>query len=218
MKINPRKLSNKLLHMIFPVVCPYCGCVIMPDEEACESCKKNLSECCTVTDLQDTVCISPFEYDGIFKEAVASLKFNSKPFYAEAMSVSICKAIKKIFPDERLEIITFVPARKKSIKERGYNQSELLAKYISLNLDIQCCNLLVKVKDNLVQHNLSAQQRRLNVRDVFELNPKFDVNGKNILVVDDIVTTGSTLYECVKILKKHGADKILCASYAATKL
>ena len=122
------------------------------------------------------------------------------------------------FPDEKPEIITFVPARKKSIRERGYNQSELLAKYLSQRLDVPCCNLLVKVKDNLIQHDLSAQQRKLNVLDVFGLNPEFDVKDKSILIVDDIVTTGSTLHECIEVLRKHGADKVLCASYAATPL
>ena len=218
MKINFRKLSNKLLQMIFPVVCPYCGCVIMPDAEACESCMKKLSVSCTVTDIQNSLCVSPFEYDGIFKKAVLNLKFHNKPFYAEAMSVSLCNALKKEFPDEKPEIITFVPAVRKSIRKRGYNQSELLANYLSLRLDVPCCGLLVKVKDNLIQHDLSAQQRKLNVRDAFELNPSFDVRDKSILIVDDIVTTGSTLHECVEVLRKHGADKVLCASYAATPL
>ncbi len=218
MKISFRKLSDRLLQMIFPVVCPYCGCVIMHGEEACESCMKKLSSDCIVADIQNSLCVSPFEYDGIFKQAVLNMKFHNKPFYAEAMAVSLFNAFRKEFPDEKPEIITFVPARKKSIRERGYNQSELLAKYLSQRLDVPCCNLLVKVKDNLIQHDLSAQQRKLNVRDVFGLNPEFDVKDKSILIVDDIVTTGSTLHECVEVLRKHGADKVLCASYAATPL
>ena len=200
--------------MIFPVVCPYCGCVIMPDEEACESCMKKLSVSCTVTDIQNSLCVSPFEYDGIFKKAVLNLKFHNKPFYAEAMSVSLCNALKKEFPDEKPEIITFVPAVRKSIRKRGYNQALILAREISRLTGIPVReDVLGRVTDTLPMKNMTPEERQNNLKRAFQSFGN-DVSLNSIMLIDDIYTTGATIDACAHALSQKGAERVFFMSLA----
>lgn len=107
------------------------------------------------------------------------------------------------------EIITSVPISKKRKKERGYNQSELIAKEISKKLNIKYeKNVLYKVKNTVAQSKLNKRQREENARGVYEIRNKKEINKKKILLIDDIYTTGSTVNECSRVLQKIYPQKI----------
>lgn len=94
--------------------------------------------------------------------------------------------------------------------KRGYNQTELLAKNLSKNLKIPYnYNILVKSKNNQTQSLLEKSQREKNVENVFKIKNPSKIKDKNIILLDDIYTTGATVRECSKILKNAGAKKIL---------
>ena len=111
---------------------------------------------------------------------------------------------------EKYDIIIPVPMTDKKIKERGYNQTEVIAKIISKNIPnitIQK-SVLIKYKNNKVQSKLNKKQRQKNVQDVYKLNNEEKIKEKNILIFDDIYTTGATCNECARVLKQANPNKI----------
>ena len=122
------------------------------------------------------------------------------------------KEIEKTFNNVRFDFICFVPLRSERLKNRGYNQAECLARDISSIIGVPCRDVLVKIKSNHVQHELDIIHRRENVRGVYDVKPDVDVSGKTILLCDDIITSGSTLGECVKVLFEKGAKDIYCCT------
>ena len=108
--------------------------------------------------------------------------------------------------------IISVPLHAKRLRKRGYNQAELLAKELSKRLNIKfVANILIRAKNTKPQFDLKKGERGKNILGAFIVNPKFQnkLKGKRFLLVDDITTTGATLRECVKVLKKGGAEKVL---------
>jgi competence protein ComFC len=114
-----------------------------------------------------------------------------------------------------VDLLAYVPVTAKVLKKRGYNQSELLARYISKELDLPCHGEFYKTKDSDFQKNITAAERRKNIKGVFKL--KGDVKDKNILVIDDVITTGSTLSECARVFKNAGAKNVYGCAFAAVK-
>ncbi len=102
-----------------------------------------------------------------------------------------------------------VPISKKRRKERGYNQSELIAKEIAKNLGIEYnTDCLFKVKNIVEQSKLNKEERQKNIQGVYELHKQNRLQNKKILLIDDIYTTGSTVNECCKILKQASPKQI----------
>lgn len=202
-----------ILNAFFPARCPYCNEVVFRNDEACDECKKILQYDNIVTPLYKSRNISPFKYSGINKKAVLKFKFYNNPNYSEQMAISMKQAINREY-DEYFDIITCVPFTKKRYLERGYNQSQLLAENLGNLFDIKFQSVLLKIRDNESQHTLSKDKRKKNVEGVFDINPEYKITGKNILLIDDILTTGSTLNECINVLYKSGANTVLCATYA----
>lgn len=216
--MNFRKILNTCINTVFPPRCPYCNAVIRFNQLACNKCAIELQQENIITTLKHCKSISPYRYDGMYKNAVWHLKFNNCPNYAEQMAIPMCIAIKSEFAEYlndnlKFDYITCVPFTRRKYKERGYNQSQLLAKYIAMNLNLKYAPVLIKIKDNKTQHNLPRNKRQKNVSGVFDINQKYSVKGKRILIIDDILTTGSTLSECTDVLYSNGAEHILCATY-----
>lgn len=111
--------------------------------------------------------------------------------------------------------ITYVPISKKKLKKRGFNQSELIARDISNETGlILIKNSVIKVKEGESQVNLNAKEREENVKDSFNVIKPELIHGKNIIIIDDVATTMSTLNELAGVLKEAGAKKIACYTLA----
>ncbi len=101
-----------------------------------------------------------------------------------------------------------VPLSKKRLKWRGYNQAELIAKELALFFQVPLLiNSLLRIKETIPQTQLSIAERKNNLKDAFLANKS--IEGKNILLIDDIYTSGATMQECAKTLKTSGAKKII---------
>ncbi|MEE0931392.1 MAG: phosphoribosyltransferase family protein [Acutalibacteraceae bacterium] len=209
------------INAFYPSRCPYCNSVIAKNKIACEKCISKVQQENITTQLMHTKSISPFRYDGMYKKAIQQLKFNNYGNYAEQMAMVMSNAVKKEYANcfndnNNFDFITCVPFTKNKYKERGYNQSKLLAQNISYYLKIEYRDILIKTKDNKTQHTLTRKQRIENVHNVFDINSKYSVRNKKILVIDDILTTGSTLDECANVLLNNGAKEVLCATFTTT--
>lgn len=210
------RILINIVSAFFPERCPYCGDVVNAGKPACPECEEHFPE--TIREghvIGGYRYTAPFSYNGIFAEAVKRFKFNGHKEHAEKLALQIANAANDSFNNTELDYITCVPMHKKQLKERGYNQSELLAKYIAKQLNIPYETLLVKHKENQPQHSLTSSQKRDNVKGVYKAVNTDKIKGNNILVIDDIVTTGHTLGECCRILSKAGGIKIYCAALCA---
>jgi len=107
--------------------------------------------------------------------------------------------------------ITFVPMTRRDRRVRGFNQAEILARVIAKQLNLPLIRLLAKTRETPPQSGLSAAERETNLRDVFRLLP---CRQEHVLLVDDIYTTGSTVEECARTLKRGGAQSVVAMTVA----
>lgn len=206
------KLKESVKDILFPVRCPYCETVIHKTEYACEDCKKKFPSPAIIRyAVGGYKCTSPFPYDGIFKKAVKRFKFGNKGGYAKQLAFPMVQSILESYPGVDFDLITCVPMHKKRLAQRGYNQAELLARECAKIMNIPYCDTLEKFKENREQHSIKASERAKNVKGVYRIIDKELVCDKNILIIDDIITTGHTLGECAKILMKKGCKSAECA-------
>lgn len=209
--------KKRIAAVFFPERCPYCREIIRPLEIACENCSEGFPK----TFYEKTVfggfrAISALPYKENYAGAVKRLKFNKKKQYAYQMAKLMAQSIEKAYCEIKPDFVTCVPLHEKDYKERGFNQSEVLAKFIGEFLDLEYKSFLVKTKQNEPQHTVKAHKKQNNVKGVYKSINKNQLKGKSILLIDDVVTTGFTLGECAKTLTKAGAEIINCATFAIT--
>ncbi len=194
----------------------------------CEPCLSDLpvitascTVCSTTLSIKDTanVCgsclktrpfyqksIIPLEYTFPTTELIKQLKYNNKLLYSEILSKILLDRIKQnndTFP----ECIIPVPLHPVRLMKRGFNQSALIAKTISKELnipvDLKSCR---RIKNTLQQTGFSKSQRKKNIRNAFSVRKNF--SAKHVAILDDVVTTGSTVNELAKVLQQAGAETI----------
>lgn len=149
-----------------------------------------------------------FIYKDELREKILDYKFNDNPYLYRMFLEIILKDYKICELIKQCDYIIPVPMYKTNIKERGYNQTELISKGIAKKLNIiYDKNILIKIKQNKRQSTLDEQERKRNIKNVYKIINEDKINGKNILLLDDICTTGATINECYKMLKKY-SDKV----------
>ncbi|ACI18873.1 ComF family protein [Dictyoglomus thermophilum] len=172
--------------------CGMCGRPLTGSLEICYNCSKEKK----VWDSYEFVAY----YDGMWKEIIASFKFKNKPYLADFISqIGKEKILKR---EWRIDYITYVPLSYRALVYRGYNQSEYIAHFLGKNLKIPYGPLLYLKKDIKPQKSLNLREREKNVLNAFGVIEDKKVSG-NILLVDDVYTTGATLKECAKTLREN---------------
>lgn len=215
-------LIDTITNFLFPKVCGICKNKINKNY-TCEKCSNILKytmerELCVrksedYVDLQ----ISLFTYRNFIRSKILEMKFDGKAYISSSFAECMCKILK----DKNIEfdIIIPVPIHPKRYMERGYNQSELLSRFISREFKVKnATKILFKVKNNVPQSTLNQKKRIENVINAYKVKKNKKICGKKILLIDDIYTTGATANECAKILKKNGASKVICFTIAYGKL
>jgi len=216
-----KKFLNRILDLIYPRKCYLCNKIVLKfDEFLCETCNKNL-EISTRIRYLDTektiICISPFEYSGNIRKSIIRFKFYNYKYYSNFFAEIIARELYK-FNIKKFDYICYVPLTKKSKNARGYDQSEALAKDISAIINIPCAKVLKKIRDTKPQHELKLSERKINVLGAFDINSNINIKNKRILLCDDIITSGTTLSECVKVLLEHDVLQVYCCTIASTKI
>lgn len=231
-------MKSKVIQIIKKIVftnrCKICGSVIELDAQLCDDCANlkqiELPRCMLCGESKaDCACkkhkneykqiVAPYYYEDTIISAVHNLKDNNMPFLAENMADAVCSCVQKELTDVEFDFITYVPLRKLRERRRGFNQSALIAQGVSKITGIPLKCLLKKVRYTGVQHHKSRRKRKSAVFGAFDVCDKYKstLEGKNILLIDDVKTTGSTLNECAKMLKIYGAQSVYCAAFAITK-
>jgi len=208
------KIIDNILNLIYPPVCGFCNKICK--ENLCKKCEIKIKQyeinfIRKVKDKYFNELISVFKYEDIIRETIIKYKFQNKPYLYKTFSKIILKNEKMCGFLKNYDIIIPVPISKKRNRQRGYNQSYLIAREIAKYVNLKCENkCLIKQKDTIEQSKLDKNQRKINVQNAYKIIDKEKLFNKNILLLDDIYTTGSTVNECSKILKQAGINKIRC--------
>ena len=185
--------------------CKICDESITGKNEYCDNCKSHTRY------FDKATC--PFIYTGQVKRAILKFKSDNAKYLAYPMANLIAKRLKS---ENMLDfdIIIPVPLSKDSFKKRGYNQAELLANELSKILQKPILtNIVTKEKETTHQKELGYSDRQKNLKGAFKLKNTKEIKDKNILIVDDILTTGATVSTISKLMYKH-ANKIYIATFA----
>ena len=207
----------KVLDLLFPPKCVFCH-KLMERGEICPDCEKKL---CAMEQPKNrtlpggTFCVSALPYEDIVRESILRFKFQGRDHYASVYGEIMARTAALELAD-RFDLVSWVPVSKKRKRQRGYDQAELLAKEMCRLWDAEPVRTLKKTRDNPPQSGLtSAEQRRANVLGVYEVVKREQFAGKRLLLVDDILTTGSTVQEAARVLKLAGAMEVMVLTLAA---
>lgn len=212
------KILEQIIDAIFPPVCAICE--ELNKEYLCEECKSKLNKISKITvdrhrNKNFTNHIYMFKYNELIREKLIEYKFNNKPYYYKTFAKILINNKKMYDILKTYDIIIPVPLNNIRKKQRGYNQTALIAKELAKNfVNMKYMDILIKTKNTTPQSTLNKQQRQENLKNVYKLRENTCINNKNILLFDDIYTTGTTANECTKILKTLGKNKISVLSIA----
>ena len=200
-----------ILELIYPTTCGFCGKICK--DAICKKCELKLKEyeinLIRKNKKYYQESIHLYRYDGIIRKKIIDYKFNNKSYLYKTFAKIILKNKKVCGFLKNYDIIIPVPIHKKRKLIRGYNQTELIAKEIVKNTHLKLeKNVLLKQKNITTQSVLTKVKREQNVKNAFIVKNKEKIQNKKILIFDDIYTTGSTVLECAKILKKAGIKEI----------
>lgn len=208
---------KEVLSFIFPPVCGMCG--KQAKSYLCEECIKKLEKENKLLNRIESYennsnsyfaehCYL-FAYEGIMREKILQYKFKNKAYLANMFFEFFVKNEKVCGFLKKYDIMVAVPMSHKKISQRGYNQSELIARKISnyLNIPFQK-SILIKAKENETQSTLNRKQRWENVKNVYKVQNEQKIKEKNILIFDDIFTTGATRYRVCQSLKRGRSKEI----------
>ncbi|XOQ44394.1 MAG: Phosphoribosyl transferase domain protein [Clostridium sp.] len=214
-----KKFLLFFLELLFPPRCIFCDSVIAPGTKICKECADTILpideiRCMNLPNFgQNIPCIVLYSYENQVRDSMIRFKFRNEKRYADFYAEQLAKLIAKHSQLPVFDFVTAVPISRERKQKRGYNQSELIAKKVAVRLNLPYESCLDKIRDNPEQHKLSRLERIKNVRGVYRADKK-KTNGKSILLIDDIVTTGSTLCECAYVLLTSGARTVFCAAVA----
>ncbi len=218
-----KAMADALLQALYPPRCPFCGETLPLGETCCDACRQAVRPAPVTRwiPLQqgDALrCEALYPYQDAVRNAVLNLKFNNQPEHGAMIGCLMADhpAIRSLA--RAADYVTAVPVSRKRRRERGYNQSELIARELAARCGVPYLAALEKHRHNAEQSTLNRQQRLENVIGVYRAAHTAELQGKSILLVDDIVTTGATLASCAQTLYQAGIRQAAAATFAHAEL
>ena len=210
--------KRKLLHLFYPTRCPVCGEIINASESFCGECYKNINHYTgNFKVINAKSFTAAFVYDENITPAINLLKNGICGNADFALGSTLANKLERNGTAGLIDVIIPVPMYISDKRARGYNQTELIAKTVGKALDIPVSTqAVIKVRRTAPQKNLNRIMRTLNILKAFSVAEPKALNGKRVLIIDDICTTGNTLAEIAKILIKSGVKEVHCASCCKT--
>ena len=163
-----------------------------------------------------SVCVYP--YEGSVRCGVHRFKFRGAARSGEIFGVLLAQRVRETGLLEQVDLVCYVPCHRKIKRKRGYEQAQKIARPLAEELELPLEPLLEKRRNTRSMYRLKAAQRRANVLGAFAVTPGKEalVRSRRVLVVDDVLTTGSTLSECARVLREAGAREVYGAAFART--
>ncbi len=213
-------IRTTIIYIIYPPLCPLCQEIVDDRNEICDDCAKKIFRL-------DEEKFLPESLDGVFhitkyregtRDLLRKLKFDN--------NVKVLPTIKKILekisdnPElknflSEIDAATFVPLHQDRLKERGFNQTELIFKNFLAEKNLPIKNFLIRQKSTPRLFKFTPAERKKILQDAFAAVEGIILQRKKILIVDDIYTTGATTSECARVLKNFGAEKVFVLAFAS---
>ncbi|WP_432651453.1 ComF family protein [Huintestinicola sp.] len=225
-------IKSYVLDFLFPNRCPFCGgfipynvlcceeCfseILWADEHICPKCgKPKRPDCLCKESPEYSLCASAAYYSGIAKEGIYSLKFKNNLNAAAIFGRALRDKLSEMEVIHSIDLAVPVPMSPKQKRIRGYNQAEELAKHLTEGTDIPVRTDIIQRRfSKTAQHTLSEEDRKREAERIYFTDlhgtPLSDMT---VLLIDDVLTTGSTLNACSGLLLRLGAERVICAAAA----
>jgi ComF family protein len=238
-----RRLAEGILHFVYPPVCAGCAEPISPAEplEFCPSCRGSLDlvggpSCPTCGVPLSPEAPGPYEcgaclaglyrfdraraagaYRGLLREVIHRFKYDGHIALARPLAQLMLPGAKELCTFHEINVVLPVPLHPRRLRERGFNQAALLARRVGVSLNIPVeYTVLRRLRWTEPQIGLSSRERAENVRGAFGLTNRRAVRNRTVLLVDDVFTTGETVDQCVRELKRGGATEVVVLTVART--
>lgn len=237
-----KRFFSELLDIILPPICHICHSFIPKADvlHICPTCRELLplvsSPLCSICgipfngtgdDHRCGACLThpphfdtaraTFLYEGPIRDLIHSFKYNQRTHLRYPLALLSLEGVIEVIADHKPQLIIPVPLHRSRLRHRGFNQAALLGRVLSRQLILPMVpDALIRNRATEPQITLAASERRVNVNGAFSVARPDDVVGKRILLLDDVMTTGSTMNECSKELKKAGADMVIAVTVART--
>lgn len=223
--------ASYLTDALFPRRCPVCGEIVMPKGQLiCRPCLKELSlvkspvckKCgkevigerieycfdCTRHKRTFEYGIALFNYNEAAKRAMAGIKYKNRREYLDFFADAAVKRCLKKLALMQADVLIPVPVHPSRLRKRGFNQAEVFANYLSPALNIPVCtDILVRSKKTDPQKGLNPSERLKNLEKAFAID-SLPPGVSNVILIDDIYTTGSTMEACARVLMRAGVKKV----------
>ncbi|WP_338583551.1 ComF family protein [Pseudomonas sp. MAG733B] len=184
----------------------HCECCALPLPAAGLTC----GQCLNQPPAFERV-IAPWTYSFPVDSLITRFKHSAKWPFGHLLAELLTQALLHRFDDDlpRPELLVPVPLGNRRLRQRGFNQAAMLARWISAGLDIPCDErLLLRIQDTDAQQDLNAEARKKNLRNAFALTPKTSLKGRHLALVDDVLTTGATAQALARLLMDAGAARV----------
>ncbi len=232
MKVNFKNFFYAFVNFLYPNICFICKSQI-EESGITRICNKCWSEITIINEtfeeykikkqqllifgIDDFFSLYLFEKEKKIQNIIHQLKYEQKTKFGFELGKKIGEEVLKTKKIEA-DFLIPIPLHSLKLRERTYNQSEMIAKGISFITKIPTnTKILYRRKNTQSQTHLNFEERQINVSDAFEIRNKKIIENKNIILIDDVITTGATIGEAAKELKKNGAKLIYAASSALTQ-
>ena len=209
-----------ILQLLFPPRCILCRKLLQKEEtDLCRSCR--IASPFYVNAKRKLHFLDSFVavwyYEGNVRRSLLRFKFHGARSYAEPYGRLLAMGLRETYP-EGFDVLTWVPVSRLRKFSRGYDQVELLARAVGRELDLVPVCTLQKIHHNRRQSSISdPARRRANVLGAYRVADPTRIQGKRVLLLDDILTTGATASECGRMLLTQGAKEVHCAAIAAAR-
>ncbi len=207
-----------LIKLLYPPKCPFCGRILAEDaaeEGVCPACFSALpwtGAGAVSRGSYYSACVSPLYYRDLARQGLLRFKFRRRSAAGRCFGRLMARCVEEKIPWE-IDLVTYVPLSLLRLRKRGYSQSRLLAQAVAKELGLPLERLLRKRTHRPAQSGLrDAAARRANVSGAFAPCRGAEIEGKTVLLIDDVITSGATLSECSRVLLTAGAERVLCAT------
>lgn len=204
-----------LVSLVLPSRCPFCSDLVEKEGEYCRECREELPICRTYTltpnaKRGDLLCMrAPYYYGGSARRAALALKFYNHRSAAVCFAQAMAR-LEQVTGLVDADFVTAVPLSKKRLQQRGYNQSELIARQYALFKGMHYVETMEKHKHVAKQSlQIGASARMANVKGCYRVIDEDAVRNKSIVLIDDVYTSGATMRECARTLRRAGARCVI---------
>jgi ComF family protein len=211
------RAAAAVLDLVFPPRCAGCGRV---DSFWCDRCQQEIDQLPTLAAVQRLpplrACAATSVYEGKLASAIQALKYENATALAVPLGERLVAALAAL--NWTFDMIIPVPLHTNRLRQRGYNQSQLLGEHVAEQLTQRCeLSALMRRRNTPAQVGLTRPQRRANMQDAFAASASH-VSGSSILLIDDVYTTGATLQACATALVAAGAVSVCSLTVAVARL